>query len=164
MKFLLILALSFLAFTGFSQTTKFTISGSVKDAGKGEELINATVKVKGQNLGAFSNEYGFYSLTLPQGKYTLVITAMGFVSREQEIDLNQNLNLDFQLDAEGKVQNIEEVKITGTKQDNNVKDPVMGVERLDPKEIAKIPVLLGEKDIIKTMQLLPGVKSAGEGN
>ncbi|MCE3296519.1 MAG: hypothetical protein K0R65_2233 [Crocinitomicaceae bacterium] len=164
MKYLLILALSCLSLQGFSQTTKFTISGSVKDASKGEELINATVKVKGQNLGAFSNEYGFYSLTIPAGKYTLIVTAVGFVSQEHEIDLNKNLELDFPLEAEGKVQNIEEVKISGIKQDANVKDPVMGVERLDPKEIAKIPVLFGEKDIIKTMQLLPGVKSAGEGN
>ncbi len=163
MKFFLILTFCCLSLGAFSQA-KFTISGSVKDASKGEELINATVKVKGQNLGAFSNEYGFYSLTIPEGKYTLVITAMGYLSKEQEIDLKQNLRIDFQLETEGKVQQIEEVKVSGIKQDANVKDPVMGVERLDPKEIAKIPVLLGEKDIIKTMQLLPGVKSAGEGN
>ena len=163
MKFFLILTFCCLSLGAFSQA-KFTISGSVKDASKGEELINATVKVKGQNLGAFSNEYGFYSLTIPEGKYTLVITAMGYLSKEQEIDLKQNLRIDFQLETEGKVQQIEEVKVSGIKQDANVKDPVMGVERLDPKEIAKIPVLLGEKDIIKTMQLLPGVKSAGDGN
>lgn len=145
---------------------KYTISGSIKDAAKGEELINATVKVKGQNLGAFSNEYGFYSLTLNEGKYTIIITALGYENQEKEIDLNQNLNLDFQLVLPGNtaVQEIKEIKITGVKEDANVKDAVMGVERLDPKEIAKIPVLFGEKDIIKTMQLLPGVKSAGEGN
>ncbi|MFN5415634.1 MAG: TonB-dependent receptor [Flavobacteriia bacterium] len=145
---------------------KFTISGAVKDASKGEELINAIVKVKGQNLGAYTNEYGFYSLTIPEGKYTLVITAVGFENLEQAIDLNQNLKLDFQLlRPKGEVvQEIKEVKITGEKQDANIKDATMGVERIDPKEIAKIPVLFGEKDIIKTMQLLPGVKSAGEGN
>ncbi|MES2587770.1 MAG: TonB-dependent receptor [Bacteroidota bacterium] len=156
---------SLTSFTFFSQS-KFTISGSIKDDAKGEELIGAIVKVKGQNLGTRTNEYGFYSLTLPQGKYTLVITAMGFVSQEKDIDLNQNIRLDFQVlsPENDKTQDLEEVKVSGIKQDLNVKDPLMGVERLDPKELAKIPVLMGEKDIIKTMQLLPGVKSAGEGN
>lgn len=149
----------------FSQN-KYTLSGSIKDADKGEELINATVKVKGQNLGARTNEYGFYSLTIPEGSYTLVITAVGFDSQEKTVELKQNQQLDFQLLAtkSDKTQEVQEVQVSGTKQDLNVKDPIMGVERLNPKEIAKIPVLFGEKDIIKTMQLLPGVKSAGEGN
>lgn len=146
--------------------SKFTISGSVKDFAKGEELINATVRVKDQSIGAKSNEYGFYSLTLPTGKYTLVISASGFVNQEKEIDLNQNIKLDFFLEAptNDKTQQVQEVKITGTKQESNIKEATMGVERLDTREIAKIPVLLGEKDILKTMQLLPGIKSAGEGN
>lgn len=146
--------------------SKFTISGSVKDFAKGEELINATIRVKDQSIGAKSNEYGFYSLTLPTGKYTLVISASGFVNQEKEIDLNQNIKLDFFLEAptNDKTQQVQEVKITGTKQESNIKDATMGVERLDTREIAKIPVLLGEKDILKTMQLLPGIKSAGEGN
>jgi hypothetical protein len=149
----------------FSQN-KFTISGSIKDESKGEELINAIVKVKGQNLGTRSNEYGFYSLTLPEGKYILVITAMGFVPQEKEIDLNQNQSIDFGISpvAVENTKELEEIKVSAVKQDQNVKDPLMGIERLDPKELAKIPVLMGEKDIIKTMQLLPGVKSAGEGN
>jgi hypothetical protein len=161
---LLILYLGF-SFFNFSQN-KFTISGSIIDSSKGEELINATLKVKGQNLGARSNEYGFYSLTLPEGKYTFVVTSIGFVSQETEIDLTQNVTKDFRLEPikADKTQEVKEVTVSGIKQDLNVKDPVMGVERLDPKELAKIPVLLGEKDIIKTMQLLPGVKSAGEGN
>lgn len=158
----LFLTLSFFAFN----QKKFTLSGSIKDASKGEELINATVKVKGQNLGARSNEYGFYSLTIQEGKYIIIVTALGFVNQEFEIDLNKDLSLDFSLSPENseKVLEIKEVNVSAKKQDANVKDAVMGVERLDPKEIAKIPVLFGEKDIIKTMQLLPGVKSAGEGN
>lgn len=165
MKITLSVLLVCFSFTTNAQN-KYTISGSIKDAAKGEELINATVKVKGKNLGAFSNEYGFYSLTLVEGKYTIVISALGYENQEKEIDLNQNLNLDFQLSmpTNTSVQEIKEIKITGVKEDLNVKEAIMGVERLDPKEIAKIPVLFGEKDIIKTMQLLPGVKSAGEGN
>jgi hypothetical protein len=159
---LLFLAINFLSFS----QNKYTISGSIKDASKGEELINAAVKVKGQNLGARSNEYGFYSLTLPEGNYTFVITASGYVNQEIVVDLKANVSMDFSLDIQKteKTLEVKEVTVSGIKQDLNVKDPVMGVERLDPKEIAKIPVLLGEKDIIKTIQLLPGVKSAGEGN
>jgi hypothetical protein len=149
----------------FSQN-KYTISGSIKDFSKGEELINATIKVKGQNLGARSNEYGFYSLTLPEGKYTFIISSSGFVAQEKELDLKQSEKIDFFLETQTneKTQIIEEVKVTNIKQDANIKEAIMGVERLDPKEIAKVPVLFGEKDILKTMQLLPGIKSAGEGN
>jgi hypothetical protein len=144
---------------------KFTISGTISDSTRGEALINATVKVKGMNLGAHSNEYGFYSLTLPVGNYTLIVLAVGFETQEYSISLDKNIQKNHQLIAlADKVKEIKEIYISGRKQDQNVSDPVMGVERLNPAEVAKIPVLLGEKDIIKTMQLLPGVKSAGEGN
>jgi hypothetical protein len=149
----------------FAQS-KFTISGSVKDFAKGEESINATIRVKDQSIGTKSNEYGFYSLTLPSGKYIIVISSIGYLNQEKEIELNQNLKLDFFLEAPAndKTQQVQEVKITGLKQESNIKEATMGIERLDTKEISKIPVLLGEKDILKTMQLLPGIKSAGEGN
>lgn len=141
---------------------KATLSGTIKDEGKGEELIAAMVRVKGQNIGTETNEYGFYSLTLPAGTYTIVFSSFGFVSKEEVVELNVSKRLDIQLKEE--VTELEEVVVSTERQDANVKDPVMGVERLDPKELSKIPVLLGEKDIIKTMQLLPGVKSAGEGS
>lgn len=161
-----LLTVAFFLFTSvILSQSNYTLSGSIKDAAKGEELINAVVKVKGQNLGARSNEYGFFSLTLPEGKYVFVITNIGYVSQEVEIELKQNVSRDFQLESElGKTQEIKEVTVSGTRQDANVKDASMGIERLDPKEISKLPVLFGEKDIVKTMQLLPGVKSAGEGN
>lgn len=153
----------FLLLTGtlFGQE-KATLSGTIKDEGKGEELIAATVRVKGQNIGTETNEYGFYSLTLPAGTYTIVFSSFGFVSKEEVVELNVSKRLDIQLKEEAT--ELEEVVVSTERQDANVKDPVMGVERLDPKELSKIPVLLGEKDIIKTMQLLPGVKSAGEGS
>lgn len=158
--FLLCLSSSFFA------QNKFTISGTIKDANKGEELIGVSVKVKNQNLGARTNEYGFYSLTLPEGTYTLIFSSMGYTPIEEDIILDRNLTIDKQLSVptSGKVTEIEEVKVTGTRQDINVKEANMGVERLDPRELAKVPVLFGEKDLIKTMQLLPGIKSAGEGN
>lgn len=144
----------------FSQ--KHTLSGNIIDQSKGEALIGVRVKVKDQNLGAISNEYGFYSLTLPTGKYTIVVSYIGYTAQEKEIDLSENLRLDITLSE--TVKEMQEVSVSAVKQDANVREALMGVEKLDPKAVAKIPVLLGEKDIIKTMQLLPGVKSAGEGS
>jgi hypothetical protein len=159
--FLILIVLCLFSIGAFAQN-KFTISGGIKDDAKGEEIISARVKVKDQPIGTNSNEYGFFSLTLPEGKYTLIVSAYGFVTQEIEVTLNQNVQLSVQM--KNPVQELDEVKVTAIRQDANVKDAVMGVERLDPKELAKLPVLLGEKDIIKTMQLLPGVKNAGEGS
>jgi hypothetical protein len=162
-KYLFTLFLLF-AFTSFSQE-KFTLSGTVSDSTKGEELINATIKVKGQNIGTQSNEYGFYSITLPAGTYTFVFVTIGYDAKEETVDLTKNTQLNLKLvNSNEKIKEFAEVNVSAKKLDQQLTDPIMGVERLDPASIAKIPVLLGEKDIIKTMQLLPGVKSAGEGN
>lgn len=160
-KVLLLIVLLFSTMTTFAQT-KYTVSGTIIEDSKGEEIISARIKVKDEPIGTNSNEYGFFSLTLPEGTYTLVITAYGFTPQEKQIELKQNLQLKIEMKV--PAQELEEVKVSAVRQDANVKGAVMGVERLDPKELAKIPVLLGEKDIIKTMQLLPGVKSAGEGS
>ncbi|WP_430404767.1 TonB-dependent receptor [Fluviicola sp.] len=141
-----------------------TISGTVKDYSKGEEIIGAVVRVKDQKLGAVTNEYGFYSLTLPVGKYTIQISAGGYLRIEREVDLSVSQSIDFQLKTDQDEKELEEVVITSDRPDGNVRDPLMGVEKIDPKEISKIPVIFGEKDLIKTMQLLPGVKNAGEGS
>ncbi len=141
-----------------------TISGTVKDYSKGEEIIGAVVRVKDQKLGAVTNEYGFYSLTLPVGKYTIQISAGGYLRIEKEVDLSVSQAIDFQLKTDQDEKELEEVVITSDRPDGNVRDPLMGVEKIDPKEISKIPVIFGEKDLIKTMQLLPGVKNAGEGS
>lgn len=162
MKKILTLSFFVLLFTNLNAQNKFTISGTVIDASRGEEIISARIKVKDQAIGASSNEYGFYSLTLPEGKYTLVVTAFGFTNQEKTIDLKENMQITFSMGI--PVEELEEVSVSAIRQDANVKDAIMGVERLDPKQLAKIPVLLGEKDIIKSMQLLPGVKNAGEGS
>ncbi|TNE53535.1 MAG: TonB-dependent receptor [Bacteroidetes bacterium] len=163
-KALLFALLLIISIPNWVDAQQHTISGYVKDSLKGEELISATVRVKGQNLGARTNEYGFYSLTLPDGNYELIISAFGYLPKSRTINLKEDLNIDFQLSLQGKMQELKEVEVQGNKGENLVKDPLMGVTRLNPKELAKIPVLFGEKDIIKTMQLIPGVKSAGEGN
>lgn len=141
-----------------------TLSGTVKDQSKGEELIGAIVRVKDQKLGTVTNEYGFYSLTLPVGKYTIQVSSVGYLVLEQEVDLSVSQSIDFQLKNEEDEKELEEVVVSADRPDGNVRDPLMGVEKIDPKEISKIPVIFGEKDLIKTMQLLPGVKNAGEGS
>lgn len=158
------LLIVFLVLTAFSfAQSKATISGTLKDADSGEELIGVQVKVKDQSIGAISNEYGFYSLTLPVGNYTLLYQYPDFKTIEKTIELNSNQTVNLEMQLSSKAKEIEEVVITAKKADENVKDPIMGVEKLNPKEIAKLPVIFGEKDLIKSMQLLPGVKNAGEG-
>jgi hypothetical protein len=156
--------LFFLSFGVYSQE-KFTISGTISDSLKGEEIISASIRVKGQNVGTISNEYGFYSLTLPKGTYTIVYSNSGYSPKEIAVELNQSKAVNIQLvSMTNKTLQLGEVKVSATKEDQNITNPIMGVERLDPASVAKIPVLLGEKDIIKSLQLLPGIKSAGEGN
>lgn len=142
---------------------KATFSGTIKDAATGEELIGATVKLKDQAVGTSTNEYGFFSITLPVGNYTFVISSIDYDKQELSIDLSTSVQRDIQMKPTKESTQIEEVIVAAERPDANVKDPIMGVERLDPKDLAKIPVIFGEKDLIKTMQLLPGVKNAGEG-
>lgn len=145
-----------------ARAQKFTISGTIKDAGSGEQLIGATVKVEtNKSLGTVTNEYGFYSLTLPQGSYTLVISSLGYAEQTVTATLDKNTKLDIGLKAAGK--ELTEVTVTSKAKNANVTSAQMGVERINIKEISAIPVIFGEKDILKTIQLLPGVKSAGEG-
>lgn len=141
-------------------TEKFTISGTIRSAAKGETLIGASVRAG--NWGTSSNEYGFYSLTLPRGTYTLEITAIGLQSIQQKVELTRDTKLNFSLQDE--VKSLEGVVVNAQSRGRSISSPQMGVERLSTREIKNIPVLLGERDILKTIQLLPGIKSAGDGN
>ena len=153
----------FLAQKLFGQNTKLYISGTVKDANNGETIIGATVRLKElPSAGNITNEYGFYSISAPKGNYTLVVSYLGYVSTETDIELNASLKKDIVLKPKNK--ELKEVKVTEKKKNENITTAQMGVEKLDMKEISKISVLLGERDIIKTLQLMPGVKGAGEGN
>lgn len=146
----------------FSQS-KYTISGYVKDKKNGEDIIGAIITVSElAGTGTSTNAYGFYSFTIPAGTYELKIASLGFQTFPQKIELDKNITLDVKLEETST--QLEEVIISTEREDKNVRETQMGVQQLDMKEINKIPVLLGEKDIIKTMTLLPGIKSAGEGN
>ena len=140
---------------------KFTVSGYVKDAKSGETLIGVAVFVKGTSAGALTNEYGFYSLTMPSGTYNIGVSYVGYQVFYQEVALTSNQKLDVELTEEG-VQ-LQEVVITADRPDANVKDVSMSVNKLDIKTIQKIPAFLGEVDVIRSIQLLPGVSTIGEG-
>lgn len=145
-------------------TTKgqnFSISGYVKDSADGEAMIGASVIERGTTNGVTSNVYGFFSLSLPAGKHTLVISYIGYVNKVLEVDLVKNIQIKFELKEEGKLLN--EVVVSSERQDQNVKSMEMGTVKLDIKQISKIPALLGEVDVIRAIQMLPGITTVGEG-
>jgi hypothetical protein len=152
----------FYCLCAFSQN-KYTISGYVKDAKTGEELIGAAVFVKElTTTGVYSNAYGFYSITLPEGNYNITAQFLGYAPQNVQIALKRNIKQEFALNE--KLSEIKEVVITAERKDENINKVDMGVEKMAMKEIKNVPVLMGEKDVLKTLQLTPGVKSAGEGN
>ncbi|MBT3243091.1 MAG: TonB-dependent receptor [Bacteroidetes bacterium] len=141
---------------------KSTISGYVKDAQTGEVLIGATVFIEETEVGLVTNEYGFYSLTIPDGEYTVQFRYVGYQTHSKKIKLAGHQRLNVEL--EPLFEQIEQVTIRAGGNDRNVKSTEISMIQLDMKEISMVPVLFGEKDILKSIQLLPGVKSAGEGN
>jgi len=143
----------------FSQK-KYTISGHITDV-SGEVLIGATVYTKNLKAGTATNAYGFYSLTLPEGEYEVEFSYMGMELQEQKINLNKNLTVNIKLTEIEKA--IEEVVITAERKNENVVRTEMSTIKLQAKEIKQIPALFGEVDIIKTLQLLPGIQATGEG-
>ncbi len=140
---------------------KFTISGYLKDAKNGEALIGATISKEGTSIGTAANEYGFYSLTLPKGKHTLAINYVGYTTQKKEIELEKNTTLNIEMSEDSK--QLEEVVVSSTQVDQNIKTNEMSVARLDIKQIQKMPALLGEVDVVKSIQTLPGVTTVGEG-
>src|SRR6187399_1238469 len=117
---ILLIVFTFLLSLQLNAQEKYTLSGKVKDASNGEDLIGATVFIKEINNGIISNEYGFYSITLPQGIYTVNISYQGFTVSEKSVELNSNLKLDVELNQEAT--QLEEVVVTGKAQDKNIKD------------------------------------------
>ncbi|MFA5820081.1 MAG: TonB-dependent receptor [Bacteroidales bacterium] len=146
-----------------SAQSKYTINGYVKDIKTGEELIGANVIIREiPATGAGTNTYGFYSVTIPEGNYTITAQYIGYEPKSVTVVLKQNTKQDFTL-AESATQ-LGEVIIAAEKKDGNISKTQMGIEKIDVKEIRNIPVLMGEKDVLKMIQLRPGVKSTGEGN
>jgi hypothetical protein len=140
---------------------KYTISGYLKDVKNGEVLIGATVFANEVKAGTAANVYGFYSLSLPKGEHTIVINYLGYQTITQKISLTGNITMNFELTE--STQSLQEVVITAKGPDDNVKKVEMSVNELDIKTIKKIPAFLGEVDVIRSIQLLPGVTTVGEG-
>jgi hypothetical protein len=144
---------------------QYTVSGTIKDSTNGEDLYGAQVKVQElDNVGALTNAYGFYSLSLEAGTYTLIFRSSGFDSKTKVIELNSDQTINIELNVPKEVQEIGEVVVTAEKENENITSSEMNVTKFTPKDIETIPVLFGEQDVMKTLQLTPGVKGAGEGN
>lgn len=140
-----------------------TISGYIRDSASGEELIGATISIHElEGTGSVTNVYGFYSMTIPDGNYSLIVQYMGYRAQTRQLALNADVTLDFELQSE--FSELEEVIISVDQPNNNVVRNQMGIEKISASEMEKIPVIFGEKDILKTLQLRPGIKSSGEGS
>ena len=177
--FLAISLLFFFPFILFSQETspkpaydkssagKFTLSGYIKEEATGEFSIGASVYLKKkdsdeQRQGITTNQYGFYSITLEKGIYQLTVSYIGFDDYTKEVTLDKDIRMNIPMKEKGIVK--QEVEIKGERPDQNIKSTDMGVMTLDIDKVKALPSFMGETDILKTIQLLPGVQSAGEGN
>jgi len=161
-KFLFPVALLFAAWQPAPAQNRVTLSGFVRDSVTGEYLIGTNVYVQETLKGSVTNTYGFYSMTLEKGRYTAVFSFLGYREKRVPVTLDTNLRLNVELAPSAIT--TREVVITGEKSDQNVRDAQLGRIELDVEKIKTLPAFLGEVDVLKTIQLLPGVQSAGEGN
>ncbi len=141
---------------------KFTLSGYLKDQATGEVLIGAYVYAKGTNMGTTANEYGYYSLTMPVGNYSLIFSFIGYKSINEEIALKENIKLSKELEY-AKTE-IKAVEISASTNETPLSVAPMSALKLSPKELAQLPGFVGDIDIIKSLQSVPGIKTYGDGS
>lgn len=157
------LILFFLSLFSINAQEKYVLDGYVKDELTGEDLIGATIFVEGlSNTGTTTNTYGYYSISIPKGNYKIRFQFVGYQTQIIPVNLIVNRKLDVEL-LEKSIE-LGNIVVTGERADKNITSVEMGNVKMTPKQIESIPVLFGEQDILKTIQLTPGVKSAGEGN
>ncbi len=140
---------------------KFTLSGYMKDSTSGESMLGATIYIVELGKGAASNEYGFFSITLPAGSYTLKVAYLGYKAQVHQVILDKEVRMNFALTSNAIV--TEEIVINAERK-ANVESTQMGRMEIKIEQAKAIPALMGEIDILKTLQLLPGIAGAGEGN
>jgi hypothetical protein len=140
---------------------KFTLSGTISDSNSNETLIGVNLFIPELKTGITTNEYGFYSITIPKGSYTVRISYMGYNSLEEKIQLQQNTKSNFKLFTTENT--LKEVVIIDNKTKTDIRKPEMSVNKLSISAIKRMPVVLGEVDVLKSILLLPGVTNAGEG-
>ena len=159
--FLLVLSLGLYCLPLMAQQN-VVLSGTVRDKKTGESLIKAVIRIQElPNAGIISNEYGFYSLSMPKGNYVAVVSQVGYETLVQKIKLDSSQTINFSLQTKNV---LKEVVVESSRKNDNLTKAQMGTETINMAAISKVPVIFGEKDLLKTIQLLPGVKSAGEGN
>jgi hypothetical protein len=140
---------------------KYTVSGYVKDQQNGESLIGISVSKAGTGLGTVTNEYGFYSLTLPAGDHEIQFSYIGYAPIKMSVSLKSNKNLDIKLEKSSS--QLSTVTVTGNKQEKAVNTLTTSLNRLDIAQMKKMPTFMGEVDVLRSIQTLPGVNTVGEG-
>jgi len=141
---------------------KFTLNGYIKDSLTGETLIAASIAVKEEGRGVATNQYGFFAITLAKGNYQLLLSFIGYASKTVEVNFDRNKEVNFLLAPLSSYLN--NVTVSARKRESNIKSAQMGKVELNMNTIKALPSFLGEVDILKSLQLLPGVRNAGEGN
>lgn len=159
---LIVMLVSLWSFKMAEAQQKVTFNGEITDAETGEGLIGASIVVAGTTLGTITNNYGFYSLTLSEGTHRIVVSYIGYQNVVQDVVLKENKRVNFRLNP--KTKELAEVVVTSERSDKNVTSVQMSAERMNIKQMESIPVLFGEKDVLKTIQLLPGVSATAEGS
>jgi len=140
----------------------YTISGKITDVETGEDLIGATAMVVEPVTGAATNSYGFYSISLPEGKYLVRYSYIGYEDVEREVSLSKNYIVNIELTP--AIVSLDEIVVLSHRDDTKITSTELGVDKLNLKDIDNIPVIFGEKDILKTIQLLPGISNSSEGS
>ena len=151
-----------LCISGLAFGQKYTISGKVTDGATGEDMIYSTILVKDQQMGTETNDYGFYSLTLDKGEYTLIYDFVGYQTVSKTINLTSDLTINVELQPNSK--KLKAAVVDLEKRKRQVENKQISVVNMDIKTIKEIPVIFGEVDVLKTITLMPGIQSAGEGN
>jgi hypothetical protein len=159
-KVITILFVSVFSCLSFAQE-KFTFSGTITDKANKETLIGVNIYIEEAKTGVSTNEYGFFSITLPKGNYTAIISYVGYQEQEEKINLNQNVKLNFSLSDASKT--LDEIVVSSSKKRSEIRKPEMSVAKISVQTIKQMPVVLGEVDILKSITTLPGVTTAGEG-
>ena len=156
--------LTFIIFTTIlSAQERYTVSGTITDGSNGETLFGASVFLEGTTIGVTTNEYGFYSITAPKGNHNIIISYIGFTELKKGIALDRDQKLDFEI-MEFSTQ-LDEIVVTAEEPERVIlRKPEMSVAKLNIKTVRQMPVVLGELDIIKSLQMLPGVTNNGEGS
>lgn len=142
----------------------FTISGFLSDSLSGEKVLYGAIGIGELNTGTSTNEYGYYSISVPKGSYHILVNLPGFEVKRQLVKVDQNVKLNIDLKQQAESLDVVEIKTNSKETDQNLKKAEAGVIELDVQELNKVPVIMGEKDVIKTLSLMPGVSLAGEGS